>query len=302
MKTILVLSSVLVLSLSIPVQKPALQSVVETELAFAKAAEETGTRPAFLAFIAEDGVLYRPAAVNGKKWLLEHPLPPSEKRPLLAWYPSYADVALAGDMGITFGPWEYKGDRADQKPAAYGHFATVWKKQADGGWKFVIDHGISHPQPKAPITPWQLPANYTQKPWKPSTVHLEAARATLLNHDRTFSRASSTLGIGKAFMAHSADDVRMFRNDNYPFAGREAAVKALSSRALPNHEVTWEPIAGDVSQSDDLGYTHGTYTVAGREEPKKITERGNYVRFWKKQKGVWKVVVDIADPLPAEKN
>ncbi|MGH9961693.1 MAG: YybH family protein, partial [Pyrinomonadaceae bacterium] len=219
MKTILLLSSLLVLGLSMagqslkgtvgaelrvrtfrgdgmlrtgakwgspsPLQKSALQSVVDTELAFAKTAEKTGTRPAFLAFIAEDGVLYRPAAVNGKKWLLEHPLPPSEKRPLLAWYPSYAEVALAGDMGITFGPWEYKEDRSDQNPVACGHFATVWKKQADGGWKFVIDHGISLPQPKTPITLWQLPANYTPKPWKPTTVDLEAARAALLNHDRT---------------------------------------------------------------------------------------------------------------------
>src|SRR5688572_4725516 len=106
MKTIHLLGCVLVLTGGIAAQKhestAALQSLVDTERAFAKTSEDKGTRSAFLAFIAEDGILYRPTAVNGKKWTLEHPLPQSEKRPLLAWQPAFADIALAGDMGFTF--------------------------------------------------------------------------------------------------------------------------------------------------------------------------------------------------------
>ena len=51
-----------------------LEEMVRTEQAFSKMAEEKTTREAFLAFIADDGLLFRPGAVNGKKWLLEHPL------------------------------------------------------------------------------------------------------------------------------------------------------------------------------------------------------------------------------------
>jgi hypothetical protein len=54
----------------------ALQDMVQTEQAFSKMAEEQNTRDAFLAFIADDGLLFRPGAVNGKKWMLEHPAPP----------------------------------------------------------------------------------------------------------------------------------------------------------------------------------------------------------------------------------
>src|SRR5215218_2937580 len=98
----------------------ALHEMVTTEQAFSKMAEEKNTRDAFLAFIADDGLLFRPGAVNGKKWLLENPLPPSDKKPLLAWQPSFAGMAASGDMGFTTGPWEFKNDIKDEKPSAYG--------------------------------------------------------------------------------------------------------------------------------------------------------------------------------------
>jgi hypothetical protein len=83
--------------------------MIETEQAFSKTAEVKDTREAFMTFIADDGLLFRPRAVNGKKWMSEHPVPPSDKRPLLAWQPNFAAVAAAGDLGFTTGPWEFKG-------------------------------------------------------------------------------------------------------------------------------------------------------------------------------------------------
>ena len=102
-----------------------LKEMVETEQAFSKAAETGATREAFLAFIADDGLLFRPSAVNGKKWMNEHPVPPSDKRPLLAWQPVFAKMALAGDLGFTTGPWEFKADVNDPTPSGYGHFVTL---------------------------------------------------------------------------------------------------------------------------------------------------------------------------------
>ena len=121
--------------------------MVDTERAFARMSQEQGIRSSFMAFIADDGILFRPTAVKGKQWMTAHPLPPSAKHPLLSWYPAIAGVARAGDMGYTTGPWEYKADVHDALPAAWGNFLTVWKKQANGEWKFVIDLGISNPQP-----------------------------------------------------------------------------------------------------------------------------------------------------------
>lgn len=137
----------------------ALESVVNTERAFARNSEEKGTRDAFMAFIADDGILFRPTAVRGKQWMTKHPLPPSEKRDLLSWQPIFADIARAGDMGYTTGPWQYKNDIHDAKPSAFGNFVTVWKKQADGSWKFAIDLGTSNPQPEQPAAQWRPKEN-----------------------------------------------------------------------------------------------------------------------------------------------
>ena len=52
-----------------------LQEMVQTEQAFARMAAEKTVYDAFITFIADDGLLFRPEAVNGKKWLLDHPAP-----------------------------------------------------------------------------------------------------------------------------------------------------------------------------------------------------------------------------------
>ena len=62
-------------------QKSALESMVDTERAFARMSQEQGIRPSFMAFIADDGILFRPTAVKGKQWMTAHPLPPSAKHP-----------------------------------------------------------------------------------------------------------------------------------------------------------------------------------------------------------------------------
>src|ERR1700704_5975824 len=119
------------------------KSMVETERAFSRMSEEKGTREAFAEFIAADGILFRPGPVVGKKWMQEHPLPPATTRQWLSWQPIFAAVSRAGDLGYTTGPWQFKRDIKDAKPVAFGNFMTVWKRQANGSWKFVLDLGIS---------------------------------------------------------------------------------------------------------------------------------------------------------------
>ena len=290
----------LILAVSTTAQKneggSPLASLVEAERAFAKTSAEKGTREAFLAFIADDGTLFRPTAVKGKKWLLEHPPAPSTKRPLLAWEPSFAELARAGDLGYTFGPWEFKPDIKDEKPIAYGHFITVWQRQTDGSWKFAVDLGVEHSQLTNTKKSWEVPADYKQASWRPEKLDLQAGRAALIEIDREFSQKSSASGADKAFLAYSASNVTLFRNNHYPLLGRQAIGEVLATNT--SSVLTWQPMASDLSRSGDLGYTHGTYTIKNKNEPEKVIERGNYLRIWKKYKNDWKVVVDVANPLP----
>lgn len=294
MRSIVCLMMTALIAISTTAQKPAaesaLHSMVATERAFAQASADKGTRESFLMFIAEDGILFRPTAVQGKKWMQEHPLPASDKRPLLAWQPIFADVAAAGDMGYTFGPWEFKQDIHDQKAVAFGHFATVWKKQSDGTWRFAIDLGISHPQSAMPATAWAPSAALNTKT-KFADVPVTSSRESLTNRDREFSSESAKLGAAAAFTKFAAEDVRLFRNDHFPFVGKQAIPEAIGAG---KGVLTWEPEFSDASRSGDLGYTYGTYQV---NTDGVLTAKGNYMRFWKKQGGVWRVVLDVANPL-----
>ena len=266
----------------------ALQEMVKTEQAFSKMAEEQNTRDAFLAFIADDGLLFRPGAVNGKQWMQEHPVPPSDKNPLLAWQPSFAVMSASGDMGFTTGPWEFKSDRSDEKPSGYGHFITVWKKQADGTWKFVVDLGISHPMLGGPQTLWQPAESNKKATFK--AVDPDTAREALLERDRNYASAQLKQALAGVYLVYAARDVRLYRPNNLPYIGVQAATAAL---ATTKGAITWQPIGGDVSRAGDLGYTHGTYEMM--DDAKKVIEKGSYVRIWKKRNGMWRIVMDVVN-------
>ena len=278
-------------------EKSAFQAMVDTERAFAKLSEDEGTRQAFVAFIADDGILFRPRAVKGKQWFAEHPLPQSDKRPLLSWYPAVAGIARAGDLGYTTGPWEFKADTHDTKSVAWGHFLTVWKRQPDGSWKFAIDLGISNPQPAQAQAeaPWELPQGY--KTPKPMKGNLTASATALLARDREFSQAATKRGARAAFADYAMREVRVYRDGKFPLVGQDLARAVLPSSPSV---WTWEPAAGDVSVSDDLGYTYGSYQISGDELGAKVIESGNYFRIWKKEKGAWRVLFDLTNPVPPE--
>jgi ketosteroid isomerase-like protein len=267
----------------------ALDKMVATERAFSHMSEENGIREAFAAFIADDGILFRPRAVVGKKWMQEHPLPPANTRPLLTWQPIYAFMSRSGDLGYTTGPWQYKNEIKDAKPSAFGHFMTIWKKQAGGNWRFALDLGISHPEPNTPVKP-AFPRAATGRF---ATVDVDVLRNDLLSEEREFSKASADLGAAEAFLLKADVGVRVYRENQMPFVGRAAAAKDMYPASIT---WTWEPAFADVSRAGDLAYSYGTYELRDKSSGA-ITESGNYARVWKKVAGMWRVVIDVANPV-----
>src|SRR5688572_13940925 len=81
------------------------KQLVDAERAFAKTALETNIRDAFFENMADDAILFRPTPVNGKEFFRNRPANPG---PVLAWYPSYAEISGTNDMGWTTGPWEFR--------------------------------------------------------------------------------------------------------------------------------------------------------------------------------------------------
>jgi ketosteroid isomerase-like protein len=59
---------------------------------------------------------------------------------LLAWTPSEALPSASGDMGVTWGHWTYTPADKTRKPVT-GLHVTVWRKDAAGHWKGLVDIG-----------------------------------------------------------------------------------------------------------------------------------------------------------------
>lgn len=273
-----------------------LQALVRAEREFAKTAAVKGTRAAFLENLADDGIVFRPGPVNGKKsW---------EARPagagLLSWEPVYADVARAGDLGYTTGPWEFRPQGAADKPIAQGHYMTIWKKQSDGAWKFVLDLGTQNSPPQTAPPTLHFAADFRKNTARDKMkVDVAAERKALLKMERELSQAAATKGAAAAFDAYAADDLRLMREGSFPIVGKQQAVAALAARP---GAITSQLTFADASRAGDLGYTYGTYTFGGNGTNVEPSEQGNYVRIWKKRDHQWRVVLDLLNPVPAAQN
>src|SRR5262245_26784361 len=268
------------------VRKQNRRALVQAERDFAKAAAAKGTRDAFLEFLADDGILFQPGPVNGKKFWTER----QPRKGLLSWEPVFADVSRAGDLGYTTGPWEFRPNGADDKPGAFGQYFTIWKKQNDGAWRFVLDRGVTSEKPFATRIV-QFPLN-DEDSTTAGNFNVESGRASLTKLEAEFSQRSVSKGALDAFDFYLAEDARLLRENVAPAVGKNAALNLISAKL---GTLSWEVTLADISASADLGYAFGTFEFRSGAAG---TERGSYVRVWKKQKGKWKVVMDVMSPDP----
>ncbi len=256
------------------------QSLINAERAFAKKSMDTNPKEAFLAFIADDGVLFNPDPVSGKESWQKRPVPDYT----LDWWPTYSDISRSADLGWNTGP--YVIVLKDRKKL-YGYFSTVWRKQGDGTWRFVTDLGASMPDaPKRGGEPGPLDPAKLEKSAAP--VDPKEAEGALLDADRALGEASGK-GLEEAYKPVLAEDVRLMRQEHAPFVGREAATLRLSEE---KGTFTSKPIGGGSAKAGDLGYVYGSYERKG-EKP----ESGTYMRIWKREPGQnWKLALEVLNP------
>jgi len=121
------------------------KELIEVDKEFSTLSAERGTAEAFYHYMAEDGVVLpqkrNPVSKNQYKKEVEKAAH-EERRSILTWEPEFADVSLRGDIGYTYGKYKLTStDSGDKKNTIFGYYVTIWKKQADGKWKFVFDTG-----------------------------------------------------------------------------------------------------------------------------------------------------------------
>jgi ketosteroid isomerase-like protein len=253
-------------------------SLVETERAFAQLAQDKSTRAAFGAFIADEGQMFLPAPTRAK------PLIEAGKIDFgpIRWWPVYAGVAASQDLGFTTGP----AISGEGKETRYGVFLTVWKRQPDGRWRFIMDKGIAQVRPAAagkdaPVA--ALPASHAGKGAK-GWEEVAAAEAVLA--ERLAADAP------RAFLATLAPDGRLLRNGPAPATTAKAARAMLAAGPA---RIAAAPLGGAASAAGDLAYTYGT--AAWRDATG--DRHGHYVRLWQRRPGGWRLVIDQMTAPPA---
>ncbi len=254
--------------------------LVETEKSFARTAGEKGTREAFLEFLADDGLVFNPTAMNGKEFWLARPASPA----LLAWNPAFADVSSNGILGYTTGDWEYRPKGKSDAPVAFGQFMTVWRKQANGDYKAVADLGISHDKPPTAETNWKSSKDVSGFS---SGANLPPASSS----SNLFFDTATSKGLDKAYKMFASENVRLLREGKFPILGKAAALAAYKK---DKRAVTFGKNM-TLQNAGDLAYSVTTYEL---KEAGKTVEKGNIVQIWKFTNGVWQIVMDVFSPIP----
>ena len=125
-------------------------AVREADLAFARRAQEAGMAQAFREYMdAEDGLVFSgPKPLKGAEAVYRAFGGDAPPKVSLEWATTSAWGSRGGDMGVTTGDW--KRTPVDKtKPIMTGRYVTVWRKDAQGRWKGLIDIGEVDDKPQA---------------------------------------------------------------------------------------------------------------------------------------------------------
>lgn len=109
---------------------------------FAAMSVSQGAKPAFLAFAADDAISFGGGPqMNRGRAAIGAAFDGFPSGAVLAWWPTGAAIAESGDLGCTI------GEATIESLHQYSKYLTIWKRQRDGGWKFVADGGNARPAP-----------------------------------------------------------------------------------------------------------------------------------------------------------
>ncbi len=114
--------------------------MMEADREFSKMSEEKGIKTALLHFIDTKGILLRPNVmplVGGNA--VDYISQGSDTTYTMTWEPSGGNVAKSGELGYTYGVYSIKP--RDKDTVLYGTYVSVWKRQDDGKWKFLLETG-----------------------------------------------------------------------------------------------------------------------------------------------------------------
>ncbi|NBB17519.1 hypothetical protein GVN21_19330 [Caulobacter sp. SLTY] len=248
--------------------------IIKAETDFARRAGEIGITPAFREVAAPGVIMFLPGPMVANDYLAGANWPGT-----LLWRPEAVVVSAAGDLAVSMGPseWTINGE------VDPGYFLTIWGRQPDGSWKFLLDRGT-------PGTP-----NFYKAPARTPETHL-LARAPA---SETATPESLEAGLRSAVMREGpvaisgrmASFGRVIRPGVGPVTENGGWVALLIKDPQPE---SWTVLGGGKAVSGDLIWTYGEtrWTANGK------ARTGHWVRAWVRTGGEWRIFMDHQAALP----
>ncbi len=148
-RVIQLFGAVLLFGAGAALQEPAVDiaasGLIETDRRFDEAAAARGVA-GWLEFFAEDATIFPEASsiITGLSLIRQHYEKTHFSPHGLRWRPLQAHVSKSGDLGYTYGTWELSSGKPGKAHIlAKGKYTTIWRRQADGSWKVVLDLGTT---------------------------------------------------------------------------------------------------------------------------------------------------------------
>jgi ketosteroid isomerase-like protein len=124
---------------AITIDQKELASMIQTDKDFSEYSLNHGLSEAFIVYADSSAVYLRNNSmpIEGKPKIAAY-FNQFENLPVkLSWEPIFGDISSSGDLGYTYGTYLYESGTQIQK----GTYVSIWKKQRDGRWKWVLDTG-----------------------------------------------------------------------------------------------------------------------------------------------------------------
>ena len=261
------------------------KAIIGAEFGFAADAARRGTRPAFLASMHDSAVYFPHAApVTARAYWLAQPAPDTLADPLLLWAPTLAGAGASGELGYTAGPW-LQTDVAGKALAA-GQFFTIWGRQPDGTFRWLLDIGTG--TGVLPKKKWLRPenANVARGPMgtKPTARDERPTARTL---DDELSADMVAQGMIAAYETRLHPQAWLLR-DGHPPISTTTAIRQQVSLETPRR-LTFG--GGRTAASGELAYSYGQYQTETR-----FPERGAYVHLWLHTTAGWQLLAEVINP------
>ncbi len=112
-------------------------ALMNADNAFSNMSAEKGMKNAFLEYIDSNGVLLRPNIIPiAGADAVDYIIGLKDEGYIMTWKPTSAAVAVSGELGYTYGTYLLQPSKKDT--VFYGTYVSIWKKQDDGEWKFIL--------------------------------------------------------------------------------------------------------------------------------------------------------------------